>query len=96
MNRWGRGAVGTARNSADSNQDIYCYVSHATSSGYSILCTATDSAGNSVYCNSTDSNKAIVLGAMTDYSYVFFSYDANHVCTNILVENDSCLPPMIP
>jgi hypothetical protein len=93
VNRFGRGALGTARNSADAVQYIYCYVGHSVS--YNGFCSAHDTAGNTVSCFTTDPNKVAIIAAMTGSSYVFFSYDVNGTCTNVLVENASFFPPMV-
>ena len=92
--RNGKGAIGSTRNSADAVQFIYCYATHAVNAA--AFCAARDVAGTVVSCFTTDPNKVAIVSAMTDYSYIFFSYDAAGTCTQLLVENASFYPPMIP
>jgi len=91
------GAVGSARNSADSKQYIRCYIHHITGwAGPMAYCEAVDSNGIVLGCRTTDPNKISVLYAMTDYSYIYFQADANGDCTELVIDNRSFFPPMIP
>jgi len=94
VSRYGNGAVGSARASADASQYISCYATYASSPG--AFCVARDAAGTTVSCFTSDPNKVAIVSAMTSYSYVYFSFDATGTCTQILVSNSSYYPPMVP
>jgi hypothetical protein len=94
VNRFANGAIGSVRNSADASQYIYCYATHATSAN--AFCVARDIAGTAVSCFTTDPNKVALVSAMTSYSYIYFSFDTSGTCTQLLVENASYYPPMVP
>lgn len=87
--RWARGALGSARNSADGTQSIYCI---SYSWGYA-LCSARDAAGVAGSCGTSDPLYTNLLQSMTPDSYVYFAWDAGGTCTTMVVENESCLDP---
>ncbi|MCP3143010.1 hypothetical protein [Pyxidicoccus xibeiensis] len=91
-NRWARGALGSARNSTDAIQNIYCTV---YSWGYA-FCSARDSASVTGSCGTSDPVYVNMLQAMTSDSYVYFGWDAAGTCTNLIVQNSSCLDPKGP
>jgi hypothetical protein len=94
VSRFANGAMGSVRNSADNVQMMYCYATHATSAA--AFCVARDVVGTTVSCFTTDPNKVALVSAMTSYSYVFFTFDTSGTCTQLLVENASYYPPMVP
>jgi hypothetical protein len=94
VSRYANGTMGSARASADAVQYMSCYATYASSAG--AFCVARDAAGTTVSCFTSDPNKVAIVSAMTSYSYVYFSYDASGTCTQILVQNSSYYPPMVP
>lgn len=82
------GMAGTARNSADSQQLIACFVS-ATAASAQGGCEAKNAAGVSTLClTSNASLMAAVQSARTD-SYIDFSRNSAGQCTGIYVANGS-------
>lgn len=82
------GMAGTARNSADSQQLIACFVS-ATGTSVQGGCEAKNAAGVSTLClASSASMMTAVQSARTD-SYIDFSRNSAGQCTGIYVANGS-------
>ncbi|WP_375756288.1 hypothetical protein [Corallococcus exercitus] len=92
VNRHFNGSMGTARNSADSNQNLYCYIS---SSGYGV-CMATDAAGTNASCFTNNAGMVSVINSLNSDSYVQISYDSAGTCTSILVGTGSHHDPKQP
>ncbi|QSQ21754.1 hypothetical protein JY651_42490 [Pyxidicoccus parkwayensis] len=88
-NRWARGALGSVRNTADTVSNIYCIV---YSYGYA-FCSARDAAGVTGSCGTSDPGYINTLQAMTQDSYVYFTWDTAGTCNYMVVENMSCLDP---
>jgi hypothetical protein len=86
------GAVGTARNSTDSNQYINCALySWGNPSSASVICSARNATGNSVYCSAEISHSAAIVQAamsITPSSYIAFYVEAGD-CVRLDVVNGS-------
>jgi hypothetical protein len=91
-----RGAVGSARASADFNQYIGCYTNWApgqTPWGY---CSAVDSAGNYRSCYWTGSDFATAISGIGPLSYIDFGFGSDNRCSNLTIYNYSYDPPPVP
>jgi hypothetical protein len=88
------GAMGTARNSTDSDQYIGCQVIATTSGSTSYTCSARSAAG--VFRSCAGGNIASMVQAAastTTDSYIYFSWDASGVCNYLVVTNYSTYEP---
>jgi hypothetical protein len=85
------GSLGTARNSADSNQQIGCW-SYDSGSGF---CYGKDSAGTSK--SGTTSNAAMLtsIRSIKGDSYIRVNFSGG-ACTSVFVSNYSNLAPKAP
>jgi hypothetical protein len=91
--KWAQGALGTARNSSDHNQQIECN-SRATSAGsYWTYCYAVDAANNFISCYSPSPDISRIAASINGDSAVFFAADANNYCTTVIVYNGSSYEP---
>jgi len=95
-NRTVKGALGSARASADANQAIGCRISTAAGTSPVVYCFAVDAAGNKAECSSTDQAIVTVARAITDSSMVSFGWDSHGTCLSLSVENYSSNPPLQP
>jgi hypothetical protein len=92
VNRKAEGAIGSARNSADTVQYLGCSVS-ATTTGTSIQCVARNAAGTQVQCNTSSPNLInAALSIQTD-NYLRFDWDATGACTAITLHKYSFYEP---
>lgn len=82
------GMAGTARNSADSQQLIACFVS-ATIAGAQGGCEARNAAGTSTLCITSSASLLAAVQAVRTDSYIDFSRSAAGQCTGIYVTNGS-------
>src|SRR5690348_7926635 len=91
------GSYGAARASADSNQEIGCYV-YTTSQGYvQGACYAEDASGTFKYCNLLNAAPWISqLANITPNTYLYVAFDASGNCTEIETQNSSIYPPVAP
>ncbi len=90
------GALGSARNSSDSNQYIGCYNEAYSSGSQYIICFARDSAANYASCTSTDPHFMAVAQSVSGDSFVEFSWNSSGTCTFVEVINTSYVPPKQP
>lgn len=93
VNRNAYGAFGSARNSSDNVQRIYCRTFADTSGAESVRCFATNAAGVGVTCFSTSPTLIRSAQSMVSDSYVYFAWDTSGVCTNLDVLKGSHLAP---
>ena len=93
--RSGSGAMGTARNSADANQQIGCRVEASTGSNFA-RCLARTAAG--AYLECTTSSAAIVqaAAAIGSASRIYFTENLAGTCTSLHAQNESNWKPMVP
>jgi hypothetical protein len=93
--RYGAGALGTARASADANQQIGCRV-EATTGGNFARCIARTSAG--AYLECTTGSAAIVqaAAAIGPATRIYFTENLNGTCTGLHTQNESNWKPMVP
>lgn len=82
------GMAGTARNSADAQQIIACFVS-ATSTGVQGGCEAKNAAGVSTMCITSNASLMAAVQAVRTDSYIDFSRSSAGQCTGIYVANGS-------
>ncbi|GMU00483.1 hypothetical protein KH5H1_46030 [Corallococcus caeni] len=94
--RYAYGAMGTARNSADAIQNIYCRTFADVTAGESVRCFANSSA--SVYVSCVSYSPVLIRSAQSasDSAYLYFSWDASGVCQSIDVLKGSQLEPKAP
>jgi hypothetical protein len=89
------GAIGSARNSKDSKQNIGCRLSGYETALYPYgWCSATDATGKAAACvfsNRPDFER--VLATISDDSYLKFHWDNQAKCTIISVTNQSMYEP---
>jgi hypothetical protein len=89
------GALGSARNSGDSNQYIGC-INEAYSSGSQyIVCYAANSSGSYGSCTSTDPHFMAVAQSVAGDSFLEFSWNSSGT-TFIEVNSTSYYPPKQP
>jgi hypothetical protein len=92
VNRFARGAFGSARNSADGLQNLTCT---SYSWGY-VFCQARDVNNVNVSCGTSNAAFVNMVRAMESTAYVSFSWDAAGTCTDLIVGNSSCHEPKQP
>ena len=90
------GAMGTARNSADTVQNIYCRTFADAALGESVRCFANNAAGASVSCYSSSPALIRSVQSTNDSAYLYFAWDASGVCQTIDVLKGSHLEPKGP
>lgn len=98
------GAVGSARNSADSIQYIGCAVYTSVASDelgnpyYKefVSCSARDVNNLTVSCSSADPVLVQVAHAMTSDAHLTFSWDDSGACTSLRTRTDSRYAPKSP
>lgn len=89
--RYATGALGSARNSADSVQYIGCSVTDSAGSAF-VSCSARNSAGRFASCTSSDVGKVSAASSINSDSYIYFRYDSSGVCTYLSVSTFSYYP----
>jgi len=85
------GALGTARNSVDANQQIGCW-SYSSGSGY---CYGKNSAGTSASCSTSDAAMLTSIKSIKGDSYIRVNFSSG-ACTNVFVSNFSSFEPKQP
>ncbi|MCU0686128.1 MAG: hypothetical protein MUF34_28425 [Polyangiaceae bacterium] len=95
-NRTAKGALGSARGSADNNQAIGCRITVNAGSNPAVFCEATDAAGNSASCSSTDKGIVTAATSIRDSSIVGFAWNPSGLCLSLSIENYSSNPPLQP
>lgn len=85
------GSLGSARNSADTNQQIGCW-SYSSGSGY---CYGKDSAGTTASCSTSDAAMLTSIESIKGDSYIRVNYSSG-ACTNVFVSNFSSFAPKAP
>jgi len=96
VGRTAYGSLGSVQNTTDSTQYIACDVvqNGISSESLSGFCIAKNTAGTYIMCtmpSATLPSFLKILGAVTDDSFVRFSWDGNSTCTSIEVEASSWL-----
>lgn len=102
VEKYATGAVGTARNSSDNKQVIYCRVvvdAQVAGSSY-VACGATNAAGRSTYCQTKRVEFARAVQAINSDSEIFFKWKTvsggENECVFIDVANGSTFEPKAP
>ncbi|CAM4339046.1 hypothetical protein [Corallococcus exiguus] len=90
------GAMGTARNSADTVQNIYCRTFADVTLGESVRCFANNTASGNVSCYSYSPALVRSVQSANDSAYIYFTWDAGGVCQTIDVLKGSHLEPKAP
>ncbi len=85
------GSLGSARNSADVNQQIGCW-SYSSGSGY---CYGKDSVGATASCSTSDAAMLTSIKSIKGDSYIRVNYSSG-ACTNVFVSNFSSFAPKAP
>jgi hypothetical protein len=96
VNRTAKGALGSARASADTKQVIGCRIGTGAGGNPGVYCVAVNAAGNTAECSTTDQGIATVATAIRDSSLVSFTWDPRGTCLSLTVENYSSNPPLQP
>ena len=96
VNRTAKGALGSARASADNNQAIGCRVSASPGGAPVAYCFAVDAAGNQASCSSSDQAIVVAASALRDSSMLSFAWSSGGACLSVTVENYSSNPPLQP
>jgi hypothetical protein len=91
--RYAYGSVGTARNSTDNLQYIGCEAYYFSSGFVHLYCAARNAAGTTVSCYTSNLTQVQAASQMTDSSLIYFTYDANNVCTLVAISNYSAYEP---
>lgn len=93
--RAGYGAMGTARNSTDSNQQVGCSVESGSSYVFA-RCIARTAAGAYLECTSGSASIVQAALAIGSASRIYFTEDLAGTCTGLHVTNYSNYKPMVP
>lgn len=87
------GLIASVRASSDTSQYIGCYVSVTGSpAAPTLICYANSSTNVYRSCSTTNTAFLSAVNTMTPNSYIYFAWDANAKCTNVLIENGSAMP----
>jgi hypothetical protein len=89
--RYAQGSLGSARNSADSNQFIGCTLQP----GF-VYCGAVDANRNSLNCTSSTPSFVALVQSLGDEGALAFTADASGNCTSIIVYTYSYWEPKQP
>ncbi|RKH68822.1 hypothetical protein D7X96_16530 [Corallococcus interemptor] len=84
--------MGAARNSPDTNMNLYC---HTNSYDYG-YCSATDASGTTVSCMTNNASMLAVIRSMSSDAAVLFYFDSTGTCTDIMVGTGSHHEPKAP
>ncbi|RKH12516.1 hypothetical protein D7V97_08205 [Corallococcus sp. CA053C] len=96
VNRTAEGSMGSARNSTDATQRIYCRTFADNTAGETMRCFAVDTAGTYVSCYSTAPALIRSVQSAGDESYIAFTWDASGICQSFDVLKGSHLAPKNP
>jgi hypothetical protein len=87
------GALGTARNSTDTNQFIGCEVTIVTAGGPAVFCFATNAKGAGASCTSGSAAMASAVQNIQPDSNITFAWDSNSNCVSLTVSTASQWEP---
>jgi hypothetical protein len=90
-NRWAKGSLGTARNSADNTQYIGCTVYNNTPP--SATCIARNDDGQFASCTTSSAEHVQGARSLGSDSFLQFVWDANGICTAITITHNSYYEP---
>jgi len=93
--RMASGAVGSARNSVDGQQSIYCFTNATSSSVYG-YCAAMTAEGVFGSCFTTDATMLPLIQVMASDGVFAFYWDENGQCTDVLSYRGSLWDPKLP
>ena len=88
---WARGDMGTAHN-ATNGQYIFCWVETDPTGPPMLYCEAFDGVAGMSFCYSTNGNLVSTAAGTADSSDIEFGWDDSHVCTFLMISNDSHFP----
>jgi hypothetical protein len=90
VSRTAMGALGTARNSADTRQALGCGVHYDAVNGKNnVNCNAADAAGHTAQCATQQAELIQIALGINGDSFLEFEWDSSGECTNIQVVNSS-------
>ena len=89
------GALGTARNSSDTKQQIGCRVDLYAYSTPTMFCYARNSSGTSKTCTTDDPGLIDLFHALNGDSVLYFEVDSYGSCSRIRVTNASEFEPKV-
>jgi hypothetical protein len=93
----GWGAAGTAHNTVNRTEYIYCMLTAYDSSPPTTLqCDAIDANGAEAYCATTDPHMISAVQKLQSDSFIGFAFDAASNCTEVYVRNGSIYEPTRP
>ncbi|RKG80974.1 hypothetical protein D7V88_26835 [Corallococcus terminator] len=84
--------MGTARNSADTQQLLVCYT---VSAGTTAVCQARNAAGVAVSCTTTNATLVAQVRSLNSDSFLQAAYDSSGNCTDIVVGTGSTFEPKV-
>lgn len=94
--RAAQGAIGAARNSADTVQAIGCHLVSLGGGAVSGGCYAYNASGQYAGCSTTDYDLLEVIKAMWSSAYIQFYARSDGTCETIRTYNDSYEAPKLP
>ena len=89
------GSLGSARNSSDANQSMYC-ATEAYPSGSFAFCTATNANGVSRTCSTSAPELIHAVESINGDSFVIFGWDTAGNCSYIYTYSGSLYAPKAP
>jgi hypothetical protein len=93
--RWARGAMGSARASANAVDEIGCAV-WGNTRWLQVSCWAQSVAGGSFFCATTEPRIVQAAAGIGSASYISVASDLDDNCTSLYVSNRSKYKPMVP
>lgn len=95
--RTASGAIGTARSSSGTLQNIGCQATLSVTPGVSsetfVMCSATNASGQSVFCVAPAAFFHDVAATLADDSFIRFTWSDTGTCSSIEVRNYSYYKP---
>lgn len=85
------GSYGSARNSSDSYQWLFC-----RDNGTSAYCGARDSAGTAKSCTTTNPDHLNIIRSMVDTSRIGVTFNSSGTCTSLYQVNGSYYETLLP
>ncbi len=92
-NREFGGAMGSARNSSNSTERLYCSINSSSTGSVYGTCHARNAAGTSVSCTTTNSTLLDTIRAIGSDSYLSIIYDTSGACSAIRLYQGSMYAP---
>jgi hypothetical protein len=90
--RYAYGALGAARNSSNTVEEIGCYTFGYSDNSSFASCYATNASNQSVSCTSTSPAIVAAAQSVNGDSHVYFAYDQGGACTFVHSQGASAPP----